>query len=138
MEERDDGDFDIVRVTEDASGNEVRETQRVVAAADRDYPNGRPLDSDLEMMSRSLREHELTTSDWTQLPDNLTEAKTTEWATYRQALRDIPTHANWPDMAPSQPRREAVEAREATETTPAEDARDAVDAIVGDWPVRPT
>ena len=30
-------------------------------------------------------------SDWTQLPDNaLTDSKKAEWATYRQALRDLP------------------------------------------------
>ena len=34
-------------------------------------------------------------TDWTQLPDSpLTEEKRTEWATFRQALRDIPE--KWP------------------------------------------
>lgn len=33
----------------------------------------------------------LARSDWTQLLDNgLTDAKKTEWRTYRQALRDLP------------------------------------------------
>ena len=41
---------------------------------------------------RSLRDFELTASDWTQMPDSpLTDAKKAEWATYRQALRDMPT-----------------------------------------------
>ena len=33
----------------------------------------------------------LVDSDWTQMPDSpLTDSKKTEWATYRQALRDLP------------------------------------------------
>ena len=39
---------------------------------------------------RSIRNTLLSQSDWTQLPDSpLTEVKRAEWATYRQALRDI-------------------------------------------------
>lgn len=39
---------------------------------------------------RGIRNGMLSRSDWTQLPDSpLTETKRTEWATYRQALRDI-------------------------------------------------
>lgn len=48
-------------------------------------------------------------SDWTELPSALTrlgEAKITEWQTYRQALRDIPTQPGYPEnvvwpMAPT-------------------------------------
>ena len=37
------------------------------------------------------RDMRLMQSDWTQIPDSpLTTAKRAEWATYRQALRDIP------------------------------------------------
>ena len=36
-------------------------------------------------------------SDWTQLPNNpLTAIKQQEWATYRQALRDITTQSSYP------------------------------------------
>ena len=39
------------------------------------------------------RNRKLITSDWTQMPDApLTDAKKTEWATYRQQLRDIPNN----------------------------------------------
>lgn len=39
---------------------------------------------------RSIRNNLLQQCDWTQLPDSpLTDAKRAEWATYRQALRDI-------------------------------------------------
>jgi hypothetical protein len=39
---------------------------------------------------RSIRDGILARSDWTQLPDSpLTDEQRAEWATYRQALRDI-------------------------------------------------
>ena len=40
---------------------------------------------------RSERNALLARSDWTQLSDNgLSDSKKTEWATYRQTLRDLP------------------------------------------------
>ena len=55
---------------------------------------------------RSVRAGRLSSTDWTQSPDSpLTDAKKQEWATYRQALRDLP--ANTTDPAnptwPTQP-----------------------------------
>ena len=45
---------------------------------------------------RGRRDMFLQESDWTQFNDSpLSEAKKTEWATYRQELRDLP--ANNPD-----------------------------------------
>ena len=42
---------------------------------------------------RSERNALLSASDWTQLPDSaLSDSKKTEWATYRQALRDVPAN----------------------------------------------
>jgi len=39
----------------------------------------------------------LQNSDWTQLPNNpLTPDQQTAWATYRQALRDIPSQSGYP------------------------------------------
>tara|TARA_R100001163_G_scaffold61791_1_gene52054 strand:- start:209 stop:454 length:246 start_codon:yes stop_codon:yes gene_type:complete len=41
---------------------------------------------------RKYRNRYLVACDWTQVPDSpLTTQKKTEWATYRQALRDITT-----------------------------------------------
>ena len=41
---------------------------------------------------RSYRDNLLSACDWTQVPDSpLTDAKKAEWATYRQALRDLPS-----------------------------------------------
>ena len=49
---------------------------------------------------RMFRNAALEESDWTQMPDSpLNESKKTEWATYRQALRDITSHSNWPNLA---------------------------------------
>ncbi len=43
---------------------------------------------------RAWRDALLAQSDWTQMSDSpLTDAKKTEWATYRQQLRDFP--ASW-------------------------------------------
>ena len=42
---------------------------------------------------RQERDLRLKNCDWTQMPDTaLTDSKKTEWATYRQALRDVPAN----------------------------------------------
>lgn len=44
---------------------------------------------------RFARTIRLVESDWSRLDDvGLSESKKTEWATYRQALRDLPSSAN--------------------------------------------
>lgn len=41
---------------------------------------------------RFVRDEGLKESDWTQMPDSpLSDSKKTEWAIYRQELRDLPT-----------------------------------------------
>lgn len=48
---------------------------------------------------RMKRNHLLMESDWTQMPDSpLTDEAKTLWATYRTALRDLPTNENWPSL----------------------------------------
>lgn len=55
----------------------------------------------LEQAIRTERNARLTASDWTQLPD-VALANKTDWATYRQSLRDItdqpgfPANVTWP------------------------------------------
>lgn len=50
-------------------------------------------ESDYEVMFRQHRNFLLASSDWTQLTDNkLTDLQKTQWQTYRQALRDMPTN----------------------------------------------
>lgn len=47
---------------------------------------------------RAKRDAALSASDWTQMPDSpLSDADKQAWATYRQALRDLPeTGDTWP------------------------------------------
>ena len=46
---------------------------------------------------RYERNKKISESDWTQLDDTpLTNAKKLEWATYRQALRDVPAQTGFP------------------------------------------
>ena len=45
--------------------------------------------------TRSQRDILLTTSDWTQVADAPVDQAA--WATYRQALRDVPSQAGFPD-----------------------------------------
>ena len=48
-------------------------------------------DEEYEKWFREIRNTLLLNSDWTQFTDSpLTDAKKTEWKTYRQALRDMP------------------------------------------------
>ena len=47
---------------------------------------------------REWRNILLSQSDWTQMSDSpLTDAKKTEWATYREQLRDFPASWTFPD-----------------------------------------
>ena len=48
---------------------------------------------------RADRDTLLVGADWTQVADAPVNA--TDWATYRQALRDITDHANWPYLEDS-------------------------------------
>jgi hypothetical protein len=52
---------------------------------------------------RNWRDAELAASDWTQLPDASVDKAA--WATYRQALRDLPAQAGLAEEAvfPAQP-----------------------------------
>lgn len=57
---------------------------------------------DTKLRNLTLRGSLLKASDWTQLPDSpLSSDKKTEYQTYRQALRDITTHSNWPNLEDS-------------------------------------
>ena len=52
-----------------------------------------------EDMNRERRKEALQETDWTQGADSpLTDSKKAEWRIYGQALRDLPTHSNWPKL----------------------------------------
>lgn len=51
---------------------------------------------------RSKRDVLLSNCDWTQGADSpLTDTKKAEWRVYRTALRDLTSHANWPNLNPA-------------------------------------
>ncbi len=50
--------------------------------------------------NRATRNQLLSDSDWTQIADSaLTDEAKALWVTYRTALRDITSHADWPNLA---------------------------------------
>ena len=53
------------------------------------------LDADKAAGHRSTRNEKLAETDWTAMSD-VTMADNMK--TYRQALRDLPTHKNWPNL----------------------------------------
>ena len=57
-------------------------------------------ESEVNRIDNSMRRNaELSGTDWTQLSDvALTDSEKAKYATYRQALRDITTHSNWPNL----------------------------------------
>ena len=60
---------------------------------------------DLKTSNREQRNALLAASDWTQANDSpLAAEKKVEWATYRTALRDLPTSEGWPSVTfPTEP-----------------------------------
>lgn len=71
-----------------------------------------PTEEQQEMQVRAQRNSLLSLSDWTQLADApLTAEQKQEWAEYRQALRDVPEQAGFPEAVvwPSTPETEAVD-----------------------------
>ena len=76
--------------TTDEEGN-------VTTAADNEAAYRAKVDADAGTSVRAERDQKLTASDWTQMADSpLASDKKTEWATYRQSLRDLPTASGFP------------------------------------------
>lgn len=81
--------IDDVQLTSDQSviaGRYDAETQKIVDGEAVTY------EADITPWLRENRDLLLSSCDWTQAPDSpLSNSKKTEWATYRQALRDLPS-----------------------------------------------
>lgn len=60
---------------------------------------------DLKTSNREQRNALLAASDWTQANDSpLAAEKKVEWASYRTALRNLPSSSDWPDVTfPTEP-----------------------------------
>lgn len=76
--------------------------EKIVVSVDGDVATGTfVVDSDLDNpadeFERGERNRLLAASDWTQMPDSpLSDADKTAWATYRTALRDVPSQSGFP------------------------------------------
>lgn len=69
----------------------------VTTAADNEAAYRAKVDADAGTSVRATRDKKLTATDWTQMADTpLASDKKTEWATYRQSLRDLPTASGFP------------------------------------------
>ena len=84
-------------------GSANADTQRVVDGVL--VTLDRPLSSSSEYIAEQVRQERNVLrqeTDWTQVSDlPFSDSKKTEWRTYRQALRDLPTHSNWPELLDS-------------------------------------
>jgi len=102
-------------VTQDANGNWVQawtvvdmfsdytdEDGNLVTKTDQENDYQARLNSEAAASVRTQRDAKLAESDWMVIKSAETGVVlATEWATYRQALRDITTHANFPYLQDS-------------------------------------
>ena len=59
----------------------------------------RTLVVDYQQLNYTRRNEALAETDWTQANDSpLSESNQLKYRTYRQALRDLTTHENWPEL----------------------------------------
>jgi len=87
---KDDGTFDLVEI-------DLKTNQETIVGnvSDAQYPNGRESNDEVAARNRSFRNERLAETDWWAGSDvTMTEAQ----RTYRQALRDLTSHANWPHL----------------------------------------
>ena len=61
--------------------------------------NQQDYEEDVSRFTREERNQLLLDSDWTQLSD-VNQRTRYAYVGYRQALRDLPNHANWPFLNP--------------------------------------
>ena len=82
-------------------------TQKIVDGAVVDIENSIIEENELQEAWASFYETRgalLFDSDWTQVSDSpLSESKKTEWQTYRQALRDMPSQEGFDPLNPTYP-----------------------------------
>ena len=94
-----DNFYTYARLVEDApentSGSYVAQIKYYPADQTFGFFIGSSISSDITVLQQ--RDILLADSDWTQLADApLTATKKAQWATYRQALRDIPSQPGYP------------------------------------------
>jgi hypothetical protein len=87
---KDDGTFDLVEI-------DLKTNQETIVGnvSNAQYPNGQESNDEVAERNRMFRNDRLTETDWWANSDvTMTEAQ----RTYRQALRDLTSHANWPHL----------------------------------------
>ena len=92
---RDDGNYDYVQIDHNNNGAET--ILSVMTPAEKES-FGRPSEDEMAATSRSMRDAYLGMTDWWCVSDR---TPTQEQLDYRQALRDLPSHANWPYLEAS-------------------------------------
>ena len=106
------GDYKVVvrnGVTQDANNNwvyawverdmfaDTTEDGVTTTKAEHEAAYQAKLDAEAAKSVRTQRDAKLAETDWTVLQDSpFTDAQTADWVIYRQALRDITDHANFP------------------------------------------
>jgi len=106
-------DWGVYSVVHEATPNYDPQTQRITHSAEPALINGEwtitcsvvnfsseEIAAANEMIAssnRGKRDQELAETDWWALPDSPT--MTAEQTAYRQSLRDITTHVNWPNLS---------------------------------------
>ena len=96
---KNDGSYDLIECeilseNEDGTPNEINE-KLVGNITDPQYPNGKESDDIVAQRNRVFRNDYLQETDWWACSDvTMTEAQ----RSYRQALRDITKHTNWPNL----------------------------------------
>ena len=95
-------DFETLRLN--LAGNDAY-IEGFYRSAEYEMKDGVPVERGADTTAQARIEHlmrrsaELAGTDWTQLADvALTDTQKQNYATYRQALRDITTHKNWPNL----------------------------------------
>lgn len=78
---------------------ETELTAEQIAELEANEPHYEAQDEMTAKVMRQLRNDLLSRSDWINQPDaTITDEAKAEWVAYRQALRDLSSHANWPDL----------------------------------------
>ena len=86
--------WEVIPLFEDTTVDGVTTTR-----AQHESAHQQLLNENADASNRKMRVRFLNECDWTQMPDSpIAETAKASWAEYRQALRDITSHANWPHL----------------------------------------
>ena len=95
VEQNSNGDWVEKYVAQDMFADTTDEDGKKTTKAEHEAAYQATLDATTATNNRSTRDSKLAETDWTAMSD-VTMADNMK--TYRQALRDLPTHSNWPNL----------------------------------------